>query len=91
MGIDKKYALLDTDFLYKSHLARNAHNHTLSDKSEMQDYYDRLSSFLKNQKEYKVWSVSGHQRMGVPIRQVFDEMYDGRFRLLRNGDLQYIE
>ena len=61
------------------------------DKSEMQDYYDCLSSFLKNQKEYKVWSVSGHQRMGVPIRQVFDEMYDGRFRLLRNGDLQYIE
>ena len=31
MGIDKKYALLDTDFLYKSHLARNAKNHTLTD------------------------------------------------------------
>lgn len=31
MGIDKKYALLDTDFLYKSHLARNANNHTLTD------------------------------------------------------------
>ena len=29
MEIDKKYALLDTDFLYKSHLARNAKNHTL--------------------------------------------------------------
>lgn len=26
MGIDKKYALLDTDFLYKSHLARNEKN-----------------------------------------------------------------
>ena len=31
MGMDKKYALLDTDFLYKSHLARNAKNHTLTD------------------------------------------------------------
>lgn len=29
MGVDKKYALLDTDFLYKSHLARNAADHTL--------------------------------------------------------------
>ena len=24
MEMDKKYALLDTDFLYKSHMARNA-------------------------------------------------------------------
>lgn len=31
MGIEKKYALLDTDFLYKSHLARNEKNHTLTD------------------------------------------------------------
>ena len=31
MEMDKKYALLDTDFLYKSHLARNAKNHTLTD------------------------------------------------------------
>ena len=31
MGKDKKYALLDTDFLYKSHLARNAANHTLAE------------------------------------------------------------
>ena len=31
MGMDKKYALLDTDFLYKSHLARNVKNHTLTD------------------------------------------------------------
>ena len=31
MEIDKKYALLDIDFLYKSHLARNAKNHTLTD------------------------------------------------------------
>lgn len=61
------------------------------EKSEMQEYYNRLSAFLKNQTEYKVWSLSGHQRIGVPIQQVFDEIYDGRFRLLRNGDLQYME
>lgn len=39
MGADKKYALLDTDFLYKSHLARNAENHTLIDfVMEFPDY-----------------------------------------------------
>ncbi len=31
MGTDKKYALLDTDFLYKAHLARNTENHTLAE------------------------------------------------------------
>lgn len=31
MEIDRKYALLDTDFLYKSHIARNANDHTLAD------------------------------------------------------------
>jgi hypothetical protein len=61
------------------------------EKSEMQEYYDCLSAFLKNQTEYKVWSLSGHQRMGVSIQKVFDEIYAGKFQLLRNGDLQYIE
>lgn len=59
------------------------------DKSEMQEYYNRLSAFLKNQTEYKVWF--GHHRMGVPIAQVLDDIYDGKFQLLKNGDLQYIE
>lgn len=60
-------------------------------KSEMQEYYNHLTDFLKNQKEYKVWSISGYQRMSVPIQQVFDEIYDGKFQLLRNGDLKYIK
>ena len=60
-------------------------------KSEMQEYYDHLAAFLKNQTEYKVWSISGHQRDGVPIQQVFDEIYDDKFQMLRNGDLQYIK
>lgn len=58
-------------------------------KLEMQEYYFHLSDFLKNQTEYKVWSKSGYQRVGVPIEQLFDEMYAGKFQLLRNGDLQY--
>lgn len=41
------------------------------DKSEMQVYYNRLSAFLKNQTTYRVWSVSGHQRIRVPVQQVF--------------------
>jgi hypothetical protein len=61
------------------------------EKCEMQEYYNSLSGFLKNQTEFKVWASSGHQRLGVPIRTVFDEIYAGKFRLLRNGDLQYIE
>ena len=61
------------------------------DKAEMQEYYDRLSVFLKNQTEYRVWAPAGHQRIKVPIEQVLDDIYDGKFQLLRNGDLQYIK
>lgn len=61
MDKDKKYALLDTDFLYKY------------------------------QTDYKVWSIYGHQRISVPIQQVYDEIYDGKFQLLKNGDLKYIK
>lgn len=59
------------------------------DKAEMQEYYNQLSAFLKNQREYRVWSLSGHQRIKVPVAQVLDDIYEGRFQLLRNGDLQY--
>ena len=61
------------------------------DKTEMQEYYNRLSAFLKNQTEYRVWSLLGHQRIRVPIMQVLDDIYDGKFQLLKNGDLQYIK
>lgn len=59
------------------------------DKSEMLEYYKHLSAFLKNQTEYKVWSR--HHRIKIPIVQVFDDIYAGKFQLLKNGDLQYIE
>lgn len=61
------------------------------DKAEMQEYYKRLSAFLKNQTDYRVWSLSGHQRVRVSISQVLDDIYNGKFQLLRNGDLQYIK
>ena len=61
------------------------------DKTEIQEYYNRLSAFLKNQTEYRVWSLSGHQRIRVPIMRVLDDIYDGKFQLLKNGDLQYIK
>lgn len=57
----------------------------------MQIYYDRLSAFLKTQTEYKVWSMSGHQRIKIAISQVYDDIYEGKFELLRNGDLHYIK
>lgn len=61
------------------------------DKAEMQEYYNRLSAFLKNQTDYRVWSLSGHQRIRVPIMQVLDDIYAEKFQLLKNGDLQYIK
>ena len=61
------------------------------EKTEMLEYYNQLSAFLKNQTEYKVWSISGHQRIRVPMEQVLNDIYDGKFQLLRNGDLQYIK
>lgn len=61
------------------------------DKSEMQEYYNKLSAFLKNQTDYRVWSISGHQRIRVPIHQVFEDLYNGKFQMLKNGDLQYIK
>lgn len=60
-------------------------------KSEMQIYYDRLAAFLKTQTEYKVWSMSGHQRIKIAISRVYDDIYEGKFELLRNGDLHYIK
>lgn len=40
MEIDKKYALLDTDFLYQAHLARNTANHTLAESVLNFDDYE---------------------------------------------------
>lgn len=61
------------------------------DKAEMQEYFNRLSAFLKSQENYRVWSMEGHQRIRVPIMQVLDDIYAEKFQLLRNGDLQYIK
>ena len=52
MEIDKKYALLDTDFLYKSHLARNANNHTLTDFVIEFSEYEFFCKDAKFDKQY---------------------------------------
>ncbi|MGN0906148.1 MAG: hypothetical protein ACI4NM_03280 [Bullifex sp.] len=59
-------------------------------KEQMQPYFDALTGFLaKHQQDtYRVWK--DHQRVKVPVKQVFDEIYEGRFQLYRNGDLSYI-
>lgn len=60
------------------------------EKEQMQPYFDSLSEFLARQlqKTYRVWN--NHSRTKVPMAQVFDDIYEGRFQLLRNGDLSYI-
>lgn len=40
---------------------------------------------------HKVWSLSGQQRIKIPIMQVLEDIYDGKFQLLGNGDLRYIK
>lgn len=59
------------------------------DKAYMKEYYTNLSGFLKNQKDYKVYTSDGLNCMRVPINQLFDELYDDKFILLRNGYLKY--
>ena len=56
MGVCKKCALLDTDFLYKTQQARNNDHHTLADfvlDFEDYDFYDlrepdKLYAYIKN-------------------------------------------
>ena len=59
------------------------------DKAVMKEYYDCLTVSLKNQTDFKVWSDTGYQRVKVPISKVFDDLYDDKFLMLRNGDLRY--
>ena len=110
MGVCKKCALLDTDFLYKTHLARNKDHHTLADfVLDFEDYdffcHEMIREELTRHQiqpdpnpwledkiregRIKIFSVSGYQRLRVPVQKVFDDIYMGKFQLLRNGDLQY--
>ena len=61
MGVDKKYALLDTDFLYKSHIARNAANHTLTDfVMEFTDYEFFCHEMIKEELNNRTWKNIWH-------------------------------
>lgn len=63
-------------------------------KAEMQPYYDTYDAFITRdgtQTTFRVWEPSSTPRMQrVPCRQVFDDVYAGKFTLLQNGDLKYI-
>lgn len=58
-------------------------------KKTMKPYFDSLCEFLEGQQQttYRVWYK--YSRIRVPISQVFDEIYEDRFHLFKNGDLSY--
>lgn len=63
------------------------------DKRTMEPYFNSYEAFVGRAKQvaFKVWLVSPNpKRIRVPCRQVFDDIYDGKFRLRRTGDLEYI-
>ena len=64
------------------------------EKSVAEPYFDAYEAFVTrtgSQTTFKVWRMlSSSQRCRVACRQVFDDIYDGKFRLRKNGDLEYI-
>ena len=58
-------------------------------KKTMKPYFDSLCEFLEGQQQttYRVWYK--YSRIRVPISQVFDEIYEDRLHLFKNGDLSY--
>lgn len=61
------------------------------EKGEIKIYYTALTDFLsmRGQTTFRVWSQNGYSRIKVPVDQVFEDIFDGKFDLLRNGDLKY--
>ena len=49
----------------------------------------RKKANLSQEQSADALGVSRQTR--VPIQQVFDDLYDGKFQMLRNGELQYIK
>ena len=81
MGVDKKYALLDTDFLYKSHLARNAANHTLTDfVMEFPDYEFFCHEMIKEE-------LTRHEVVPDPNPWLQDKIQSGRVKLYSDRDI----
>ena len=64
------------------------------DKATMEPYFSSYEAFVTRtgtQTAFKVWKITASpQRCRVPCRQVFDEIYNNKFRLRKTGDLEYI-
>ena len=64
-------------------------------KDDVEPYFEALIQFLngRNQDSFKVWKWNNERtqsRTKVACRQVFEEIYAGKFELLKNGELRYI-
>ena len=81
MGINKKYALLDTDFLYKSHLARNKDNHTLTDfVMDFEDYEFFCHEMIKEE-------LTRHEMDPDPNPWLEEKIKAGRVKLYSDRDI----
>ncbi len=80
----EKYALLDTDFISKTHLIRKDEENKLIDRiTEMPGYRFYCHEQIKTELQRRYCRV--------PCEQVIDEMYAGKFDVLQNGNLRYKE
>lgn len=81
MGMYKKYALLDTDFLYKSHLARNKDNHTLTDfVMDFEDYDFFCHEMIKEE-------LTRHQINPDPNPWFEEKIKAGRIKMYSDRDI----
>ena len=81
MEKDKKYALLDTDFIYKSHLARNAQSHTLAELVlDFEDYEFFCHEMIKEE-------LSRHEINPDPNPWLEEKVKAGRINLYSDRDI----
>lgn len=81
MEIDRKYALLDTDFLYKSHIARNANDHTLADfVIDFPDYEFFCHEMIKEE-------LTRHQINPDPNPWLDEKIKSGRIKQYSDRDI----
>lgn len=81
MGMDKKYALLDTDFLYKSHLARSKDDHTLTDfVMDFEDYDFFCHEMIKKE-------LSRHEVHPDPNPWLEEKVRDEKVKMYSDRDI----
>lgn len=81
MVVDKRYALLDTDFLFKSHLARDKNDCTLSDLViDFEDYEFFCHEKIKDE-------LARHDIFPDPNPWLADKIENGRVKLYSDRDI----